>query len=67
MITVRCDVRVLEVDGKDVWYDAPEYIIVDNGRTKKMAVLTVGGKQYTIWIDDLKAALENAQNTSALV
>jgi hypothetical protein len=66
MIEVENQLRIFEINGKDMSYPWPK-LQVRQHRLKSRVVLEVEGKTYVLSADDLRRAIENATNTGSLV
>ena len=64
MIKVTQEVDIFEINGEEIEPDEHKIISVNSHWSRdEWVVLAVGGKLYTIFADDLRVAIENAQNT----
>jgi hypothetical protein len=67
MIKVSSVVSCYEVDGKETSgmnAKRPELNVRSHWNRQEMVVLEIDGKAYTVLASDLKAAVDNATNTS---
>lgn len=65
-IKVISEVKIYELDGNDVSHSYTESAsleVYSHWNRKDMVVLHVKGHKFTVLVDDLKRAIENAGNT----
>lgn len=61
MIKVTNEVTIYEVDGSDAPSDT-KVIVTSHWSSRKLVVIVLGGKSYSVDGFDLTAAIENALN-----
>lgn len=64
-VDVESKVSVCEFNGKPVMPGSKPVVKVKNvERSSMLVVLAVNGKEYTVYVDDLRRAIDNVANTS---
>ena len=62
-IRTESQVDIVEVDGKEKNIPRPTLIIREHWNIRNYVVIQgTDGKEYTVYADDLKRAIENSQN-----
>ena len=65
MIQVKNEIRVYEVDDKDVGFkEGPEFTVENHWNQTAYVVVSIDGKKYTVVAADLMAAIKNATNVN---
>lgn len=70
MLTVRCELTVLDVNGEDVAKDDPRRLLVTSYKTRGcgegeyVTLFLPGGGSATVRADELRAAVRAAEQTS---
>jgi len=64
MISVKNEVKVYEIDNKEVNWQKNSIQVVSHWNYDNKIVLVIDDKFYTVSANDLVAAIENAQNVN---
>lgn len=66
MITVSNEVKIYEIDGKDVPIVGGDkkLLITSHWNERKKVNIQINGKKITVIADDLRIAIDNATNTN---